>query len=133
MPDSTKISQFAKSETGFHLHPGQEQMIEAVAEAMAKGKIVSYITPRSAGKSTAYRVIGEYLKDSLKKQEASEQSPSEIIDKVFAILDRLIHKDYAAGPDGFRIYKEDIRKHMAKAKKMALEEPKTMPKNFPKF
>lgn len=60
-------------------------------------------------------------------------SNEEAIDKVFQILAILIHKDYSAGPDGFRIYKEDVYKYMAKAKQKALEKPKPLPKDFPKF
>lgn len=60
-------------------------------------------------------------------------SNEEAVEKAFQILAGLIHKDYSAGPDGFKIYKEDVRKHMVKAKKMALEEPKPLAKDFPKF
>lgn len=57
----------------------------------------------------------------------------EAIDKAFGILSSLIHKDYSAGPDGFRIYKNDVYKHMGKARKQALEKPKPLPKDWPKF
>ena len=56
-----------------------------------------------------------------------------LLDKAFGILAGLVHKDYSAGPDGFKIFKNDLYKHMAKARSEALKPHKPMPKNFPKF
>lgn len=56
-----------------------------------------------------------------------------VLDKAFGKLASLIHKDYQAGPDGFKIFKEDVYKYMAKAAEYALEPEKPLPKDTPKF
>lgn len=60
-------------------------------------------------------------------------SNEEAIEKAFQILASLIHKDYSAGPDGFKVYKDDVYKHMVKAKKLTLKKLKPLPKDFPGY
>lgn len=56
-----------------------------------------------------------------------------IINDVFGMLASYIHKDYSAGPDGFKIYKNDVGKLMAKVKKEYLKPRVKLPDDFPKF
>ena len=82
---------------------------------------------RTVGKTLTEDQVLERIKQCI------DDTNEEAISKAFVILASLIHKDYSAGPDGFRIYKDDISKYMGKAKQQALEKPKPLLKNFPRF
>jgi hypothetical protein len=60
----TKIEQFAKDHLGIAPTKYQVELMKAVAE----GKTVQYIGPR-AGRSTALKIVREYLADGLKPAE----------------------------------------------------------------
>jgi hypothetical protein len=138
MKRPSEIEAFARDILSVELTPNQLEMLKNHAEAMAKGKeLVIVRMGRRGGMASLRNVVGNYLLKSL-EPKTEEHSPSEAIDKVFEILAALVHKDYGAGPDGFKIFKEDVGKYMAEAKKLALTSPRpalkySVPKNFPKF